>query len=138
MNASDPRNWMWSEALDMLARAEQMQRQIFRPRRIATQPSACWEPPADVFETAREVIVVTALPGIDPATATVKLENGVLEIFGRRDVPKDLAGATIHRLELPQGCYQRQLQVPPGSYDDIRRSAVNGCLVVTLRKVPGR
>jgi HSP20 family protein len=138
MNSSDSRNWMWSEALDMLARAEQLQRQLFQPRRIATRPSACWEPPADMFETAREVIVVTALPGVDPATASVTLENGVLEIFGQRSLPKELAGATIHRLELPQGCFQRQLRLPPGSYDEIRRSAVNGCLVVTLRKISGR
>ena len=31
MRASDPRSWMWSEALEMLARAERMQRQIFQP-----------------------------------------------------------------------------------------------------------
>jgi HSP20 family protein len=134
MNASDPRNWMWSEALDMLARAEHLQRQVFRPRRMAARRSACWEPPADMFETAREVIVITALPGVDPASASVTLDGGVLEIFGERRLPQELAAATIHRLELPQGCFHRQLRVPPGRYDEIRRSVVNGCLVVSLRK----
>jgi HSP20 family molecular chaperone IbpA len=138
MNASDPRYWMWSEALDMLARAEHMQRQLFQPSRRPTQPSACWEPPADMFETEHEVTVITALPGVDPATVTVTLKNGVLEIFGRRALPKQLEAATIHRLELPQGCFQRQVHIPPGEYDDIHRSGANGCLVVTLRKHPGR
>ena len=138
MNGSDPRNWMWSEALDMLARAEQLQRQIFRPRRMTTQRTACWEPPADMFETAQEVIVITALPGVDPATASVTLENGLLEISGQRCLPQELANATIHRLELPQGSFHRQLPVPAGTYDDLRRSVSNGCLVVTLRKHSAR
>lgn len=138
MTEADPRNWMWSEALDMLARAEHLQRQLFQPHPMAARQSACWEPPADMFETEREVIVIAALPGVDPAAVSVSLENGVLEIFGRRGLPGELAGASIHRLELPQGCFERQLRLPPGRYGEIRRGAANGCLVVTLRKHSGR
>lgn len=137
-NASDPRDWMWSEALEMLARAERMQRQLFQPRRTAAQQSACWEPPVDIFETEREVIVMTALPGVDPATVRISVEDGVLEIFGQRHLPVELAGAKIHRLELPQGCFQRQLRIPSGVYDDIRRGVAHGCLIVTLHKTAAR
>jgi HSP20 family molecular chaperone IbpA len=105
---------------------------------MVARQSACWEPPVDMLETAREVIVTTVLPGVDPASVSITVENGVLEIFGQRSPPPELSVATIHRLELPQGCFQRQLRIPPGAYDDIRRSAVNGCLVVTLRKYIGR
>jgi hypothetical protein len=28
---NDPRQWMWGEALDMLARAERLHRQLFQP-----------------------------------------------------------------------------------------------------------
>jgi HSP20 family molecular chaperone IbpA len=124
---------MWSEALDMLARADRMQRHMFEPRRgDPVQP--CWEPPADVLETDHEVIVITALPGVDPATIETTIQSGYLEIFGRRVLPVELRTAIIHRLELPQGCFQRRLPIPPGAYDDVRRLAANGCLVVTLRK----
>ena len=128
---------MWSEALDMLARAEQMQRQLFRPRRIATQPSACWEPPADMFETAQELVVIVALPGVDPSATRVTIENGVLEIFAQRSLPA-LGAAAIHRLELPQGCFRRQLRLPAGTYGDIRSSMENGCLTISLHKFAGR
>ena len=50
MANEDPRQWMWGEALDMLARAERLHRQLFQPASTsARRPS--WEPPVDVLET---------------------------------------------------------------------------------------
>ena len=50
-----PNNWMWSEACEMLARAERLHRDFFRPTRSAGQlPS--WEPPDDVLETDAAVM----------------------------------------------------------------------------------
>lgn len=135
MRASDPRSWMWSEAIDMLARAERMQREVFRPQPPAA--AACWEPPVDVLETAREVIVLTALPGVDPATVSTTLEGGYLVIDGELVLPPELHGARIHRLELPQGRFQRRVAIPAGRYDEVRRSSWNGCVVVTLHKHNG-
>ena len=63
---TDIRNdWMWSEACEMVARAERMHREFFRPIRTAARVPA-WEPPVDVLETDREVLVFFALPGVDP------------------------------------------------------------------------
>jgi len=126
---------MWSEALEMLARAERMQRQIFQPGSPGDVQRLCWEPPADVLETDEEVIVITALPGVDPASITTALKNGVLEIFGQRVLPAALRTATIHRLELPQGRFQRRLRLPSGAYGEASSTSANGCLVVTLRKL---
>ncbi len=133
MRASNPRSWMLSEAVEMLARAERMHRQMFGLER----PDArlpCWEPPVDVLETEREVIVFTALPGVDPAKVTTTIEDGTLLITGHRVLPAALRTATIHRLELPQGSFRRYVQIPSGRYDDVRRASENGCIVITLRK----
>ncbi len=128
-------DWMWSEAVDMLTRAERLHRQLFRPSPPAAAAPA-WEPPVDVLETDREVIILAALPGVDPSKVTAVIENCVLVVSGRRTLPPVLQTARIHRLELPQGRFERRVPLPAGRYDAVRSEAGDGCLIVTLRKVP--
>ena len=72
MTNDDPRQWMWDEALDMLARAERLHRQLFKPAPShARRPS--WEPPVDVLETDGEMVIIAALPGV--ADASLKLRS---------------------------------------------------------------
>jgi HSP20 family molecular chaperone IbpA len=124
---------MWSDALEMLARAERMHRDMFQPQRGGPS-AACWEPPVDVLETEREVLVLTALPGVDPGSITTVIEDGSLVISGQRILPAELRTATIHRLELPQGRFHRRVPIPPGAYDGVHRVSADGCLIVTLHK----
>jgi HSP20 family protein len=127
------RDWMWSEACEMLARAERMHREVFRPAGLqARQPA--WEPPVDILETENEVLVLVALPGVDVENAQAVIEDGDLVIAGNRVLPAELRTATIHRLELPQGRFYRRLRLPAGRYNGVRRSAASGYLVVTLQK----
>lgn len=129
------RDWMWSEACEMLARAERMHREIFRPAGSqARQPA--WEPPVDVLETGSEVLALVALPGVNAESVDAVIENGDLVIAGARVYPPALRTAVIHRLELPQGRFYRRVRLPAGRYStDVRRSVADGCLVISLQKV---
>ncbi len=113
----------------MLVRAERLHREFFRPARLPA-----WEPPADILETDRQVLILVALPGVDIERAEVAIEDGYLVIAGTRTLPPELRTATIHRLELPQGRFHRHLPLPPGRYASVRRAVVNGCFVITLEK----
>jgi HSP20 family molecular chaperone IbpA len=124
------RDWMWSEACEMIARAERLHREFFRPTALPT-----WEPPADILETEHEVLILVALPGVDGASIEAAIDDGYLAIGGTRMLPPELRTATIHRLELPQGRFQRRLPLPPGRYSSVQRAVVDGCLVVKLEKV---
>jgi HSP20 family molecular chaperone IbpA len=127
------RDWMWSEACDMLARAERMHRELFRPAGTqARQPA--WEPPVDILETAFEVLAFVALPGVNVENTQAVIEDGELVIAGTRTYPPALRTATIHRLELPQGHFYRRLRLPAGRYSTVRRVFADGCLVITLQK----
>ena len=132
MTKDDPHNWMWSEAVEMLSRAERRHRQLFQPQRAARQTT--WEPPIDVIETAREVLILIALPGVSPDRVEAVLEDGTLVVSGRRLLPPELRTAVIHRLELPQGHFERRIPLPPGQYDRVLRSALDGCLLISLHK----
>jgi HSP20 family molecular chaperone IbpA len=130
------RDWMWSEACEMLARAERMHREVFRPVTApARQPA--WEPPVDMLETDAEVLVLVALPGVDADSAQAVIEDGDLVIAGTRSVPAEWRTAVIHRLELPQGRFYRRVRLPAGRYSNVRRAVVAGCLVISLQKVSG-
>jgi HSP20 family protein len=123
---------MWSEACEMLARADRLHRELFRPapgRRIPT-----WEPPVDVLETEREVLVLVALPGVEPEQVETVIEGAHLVVTGHRVLPAELATAVIHRLELPQGRFERRIRLPSGRYGAVRRAAVHGCVLITLQK----
>jgi HSP20 family molecular chaperone IbpA len=124
---------MWSEACEMLARAERMHREIFRPGATQTR-QATWEPPVDILETEREVLVLVALPGVDGDSAQAVIEEGDLVIAGTRNYPRELRTSTIHRLELPQGRFYRRLPLPRGRYSGVRRAVADGLMVITLQK----
>jgi HSP20 family protein len=124
--------WMWSEAVEMLARADRMHRELFRP--AAGRPIPTWEPPVDVLETENEVLVLVALPGVDLEQVETVIEGAYLVVAGSRTLPPELATAVIHRLELPQGRFERRVRLPGGRYGAVRRAAVQGCVLITLQK----
>ncbi|WP_092862951.1 MULTISPECIES: Hsp20/alpha crystallin family protein [Hyphomicrobium] len=133
MSNRDPMTWMLAEAVETLTRAERMHRQIFSLQRSGARNEPAWEPPIDVLETEREILVFVALPGVDPEMVEASIEDGILIVSGRRVVPPQLRNAVIHRLELPQGRFERRVQLPAGRYG-VRQFVSNGCLVFSLTK----
>jgi HSP20 family molecular chaperone IbpA len=115
----------------MLARAERLHRELFRP---APGSVPTWEPPVDMLETEREVLVLVALPGVEPDEVETVIEGAYLLVTGHRVLPAELATAVIHRLELPQGRFERRIRLPGGHYGAVRRAAVHGCVLITLQK----
>jgi len=120
----------------MLARAERLHREFFRPAGSAARLPA-WEPPVDVLETERAVLVLVALPGVDPERVEAFIDGNDLVFSGLRVFPAEMRTAIIHRLELPQGRFERRVRLPAGRYSAVHRAAADGCLVITLQKSGG-
>lgn len=117
----------------MLARAERLHREFFRPTGlVARLPN--WEPPVDIFETEFQVLVLVALPGVHPERVDAAIDGNDLVIAGTRVLPGELRTAVIHRLELPQGRFERRVRLPAGRYSTVHRTAADGCLLITLKK----
>ncbi|MBI5261360.1 MAG: Hsp20/alpha crystallin family protein [Bradyrhizobium sp.] len=133
MPSKDPLNWMLSEAIDSLARAERLRQQFFNLRTAAAGQEASWEPPIDVLETDRELLILVALPGVDPDQVETVIDNGILIISGHRTLPPELRSARIHRLELPQGRFERRIALPAGRYA-VSRYEMHGCIALRLAK----
>jgi HSP20 family protein len=134
MSSRDPSAWMWAEACDLLGRAERIQRHFFRPG-VSQARTPVWEPPVDVFETDRELLIEVALPGVEPEQVALLIDGGKLIVAGERRLPRGAQGAAIRRLELPHGRFERQIELPPGTFEIAGRNLANGCLLLTLRKL---
>jgi HSP20 family molecular chaperone IbpA len=127
--------WMWAEACEVLNRAERLHRHFFAPQRSSSSLPA-WQPPVDVYETEQEVMILVALPGVDPSAVEAVIEGAELHVAGLRALPPELRLAAIHRLELPHGRFERHVPLPSGRYStQVRHTLVNGCLMVRLEKI---
>ena len=132
MSDRDPETWMWQRARAILEQADRGQRPV-RPRESGGRPT--WEPPADVFETPTEVWVVVALPGVEPSDVSVEFDGQGVTVRGSRHLPSGFRGAGVHRLEIPHGHFERFVELPPGTYELGRHSAIDGCFFLRLVKL---
>jgi HSP20 family molecular chaperone IbpA len=123
---------MWAEACELLDRAERLQRQFFRPGG-GSAPN--WEPPIDFYETEREYRLLVALPGVRPDQVEVVIDGRMLIVVGERLIATDSPGTRIHRLEIPYGRFERRIQLPVRPMELGRRELIDGCLLLTLRKL---
>jgi len=126
---------MWQDAVEMFERAEKLQRQFFTPAKPAAR-GPCWEPPVDVLETEDAILIMVALPGVEPDELKVVITEGVLMVSGNRPMPGHPSRMMLRRLEIPHGRFERQLQLPAGRYEIGQRELKHGCLVLSLRKLP--
>jgi HSP20 family protein len=133
MAPKDPINWMLSDAIETLARAERLHQQFLNLQPLTGTREPCWEPPIDVLETDREILILIALPGVDPDDVEALIDRGTLVVSGRRVLPAELRNAHILRLELPQGRFERRIPLPSGRYT-ITRFAAHGCVGLRLAK----
>jgi len=125
---------MWAQASAVLDQAERMHRQFFHLASPAVG-QAVWEPPVDVFEDEREVLVTVALPGVQEDRVEVTLGPGFLLIRAERRMPFAGAGGALHRLEIPYGRFERRIGLPVCRIEGAARELIDGCLVVRLFKV---
>jgi len=125
---------MWAQACELIAEAERLQRQFFRLA-VDSAP-ATWEPPIDVFEDERGIVVVVAMPGVAAERMEVAHEVGALVVRGTRPLPFQGARGRLRQLEIPYGAFERRIALPPGNFEVGRPELAQGCLVLRLRKSP--
>ena len=133
-NKNDAALSMWAQACDLAVQAERLQRQFFRPTPSSSMPVA-WEPPADVFEDAREIVVVIAMPGVTAERMQIVSEPGILIVRGSRPLPLVGPGHSVRQLEIPHGTFERRILLPAGRLQLDPPELLDGCLILRLLKI---
>lgn len=133
MLPSDPRYWMFADALELLQSAERLRRQFFQVGSSAG--AASWEPPVDIYETAEGMRILVALPGVAAERLSVAIEDASIVVAGDRPLPVEFGKAMIHRLEIPYGRFERRIALPQGRFELLGYQLDRGCLVLGLLRV---
>jgi HSP20 family molecular chaperone IbpA len=133
MPPRNPADWMWAQACDLIEQAERMHRQFFR---LTTSGPAqpVWEPPVDMFEDEREVVIIVALPGVPAERTEVAIEAGELVVRAERRAPLGGRAGALRRLEIPYGYFERRIRLPEARLEATLRESIDGCLILRLRK----
>lgn len=134
MRYRNARAWMMAEAVEQLHRADRLQRQFFQIGRSGQSP--CWEPPVDVYQHGHQLVLLIALPGVASERFEVVLESDAVVVQGERTFGTDLGSGSILRMEIPYGRFERRIYLPEGSYRLSEMLLENGCLKLTLERLP--
>lgn len=95
--------------------------------------------PVDVSETDKEVVIEADIPGFDPKSINVDVNNNVLTISGKHEEKSDTKDKKWHRRERSYSYaeFTRQILLP--EYADGSKAeckSKNGMLTVTIPKKP--
>ena len=134
MRRTDPSDWMWAEACELIEQAERMHRRFFRLNTTG-RTEAAWEPPVDIFEDEREVVIIAAMPGVTSERMRVLHEAGTLVIRGERPLPFAGSRVAVRQLEIPYGAFERRIPLSGGRFEVGVPELVHGCLVLRLRRI---
>lgn len=124
---------MWGDALDLMDRAERLQRQFFQPKAKPAGGKPVWQPPVDIYETEGEVVIWVALPGVAAENLQVGFDGHVLSVVAERALPSRNQAA-IRRLEIPYGRFERRIEWVGNGLNLLRQELINGCLVLWFAK----
>jgi HSP20 family protein len=99
---------------------------------LSTTP---WNPSVDIFETDNDVVVKAELPGMDPKSIDIRLENNVLLLKGERHFEKETKEENYHRVEREYGSFSRAFSLPMAVREEkITASYKDGILKIVLPK----
>lgn len=134
MSTRNPTDWMWAQACELIDQAERMHRQFFRLT-ASDRGAAVWEPPVDVFEDERELVVIIALPGVAEDRIEVTSDAGELIVRAESRLPFAGTRVAVRHLEIPYGHFERRIRLPDASLDGGTRELADGCLILRLHKI---
>jgi HSP20 family protein len=75
-----------------------------------TRERKCFVPKADIYETDKEIVVITDIPGVNSKSVDITVEKNVLTInaFGRTGIPE---GYSLVYAEYEEGDYMRSFRL---------------------------
>ncbi|GAX62733.1 small heat shock protein [Candidatus Scalindua japonica] len=98
-------------------------------------PSTPWQPPTDVYETEKNIIVKMAVSGLQPEDISVLFSDQILTVNGKRDNDTTHHKVCFHQVEIRHGYFERKIKTPKQvDANNIHATYENGFIVITIPK----
>lgn len=99
--------------------------------------TADWVPAVDIEEHADKFVIYADVPGVDPKSIDITLEQGQLTLSGARERGVEQAGVEGRRVERASGRFFRRFSLPDTvDGEAVTAKAANGVLEVVIPKRP--
>ena len=97
--------------------------------------STPWQPPTDVYETGKEIIVKIAASGLKPEDIAVLFSNHILTVSGKRGDDSAHQKVCFYQVEIRYGYFERKIKIPKHvDANNIRATYENGFIVINIPK----
>jgi HSP20 family protein len=92
-------------------------------------------PALDVYQTKDDVVVETALPGVDPKGVNISIENDVLTMEGSYEKKSEVDERNYYRQEIRAGSFHRSVALPAAvNGDKAKATYEKGMLKIVVPK----
>lgn len=100
-------------------------------------PRNRWIPRVDVLDRDKDLLVRTAIPGVDPENIDITVEGGTLTVKGSRSLSNEEGTETYHRKEIYEGSFERTIMLPEGiDPEAVTATSKDGILEISIPKLP--
>lgn len=128
----------WDPLRELRLMQEQMNR-LFEMSRERTfgEPfeQGLWQPPVDIYEDDREVVVKMEVPEVEQKDIDVHIDEGTLIIQGERKLEREEKRHNYHRIERCYGTFRRSFSLPATvDQGEVSATCEKGVLKVVLPK----
>ncbi len=97
--------------------------------------STPWQPPTDVYETGKEIIVKIAASGLKPEEISVLFSNHILTVSGKRGNDSAHQKVCFYQVEIRYGYFERKIKIPKHvDANNIQATYENGFIVINIPK----
>lgn len=94
-----------------------------------------WVPAVDIKEEQNRYVILADIPGVDPKSIEVTMENGVLTLRGERKLESEEERAGYRRVERVRGSFYRRFTLPDSvDPEGITARGDNGVLEIVIPK----
>ena len=94
-----------------------------------------WQPPTDVYETEKNIIIKMAVSGLLPEDISVLFSDHILTVSGKRGDDSAHQKVCFYQVEIRYGYFERKIKIPKQvDANNIHATYESGFIVITIPK----